>query len=121
MHGCSDTEKRLYALSGIRCGLSENDASLLRGRLLMRQVTDATDPSYWAGPCGGHPPRAPHRSSGWLWGEFRSVPRRASTVPDSFVAKSSAYSFPSSPLCWRSLVARRVNFKAQVTSRDPSR
>lgn len=25
VHGCDDTEKRLYALSGIRCGLSEND------------------------------------------------------------------------------------------------
>jgi len=50
---------------------------------LMRQVTDATDPSYLAGPCGGRPPRVPYRSSGWLRGGFRSVPRRVSTVPDS--------------------------------------
>ncbi len=28
--------------------------------------------------------------------------------------KSSAYSFPSSPLCWRSLVVRRANFKERT-------
>jgi len=48
--------------------LPEVDAGVMRRRSLMRQVTDATDPSYLAGPCGGRPPRVPYRSSGWLRG-----------------------------------------------------
>jgi len=52
--------------------------------VLMRQVTDATDPTYWARFLAKVVRSwVPGRSYGWLRGEFRSVPRRVSTVPDS--------------------------------------
>jgi len=61
---------------------------------------------------GGRPHRVPNRSSGWLWGGFRSVPRRAFTVPDSLLLGLTS-TVPRQRLSCSALVRLRVYTNAE--------
>jgi len=51
----------------------------------MRQVTDATDPSYLHRRLRRSSAIGAGTFAGWLGGGFQSVPRRVSTVPGSLL------------------------------------